>query len=210
MDREYMLGSTPRGNHWMGASSTSSAYRPSASSTSQQRRFRQSPSYDGSGPFITQSSRNEQLDSVKYTPSSQRKYSTDPQPLPLISPEVVDISRQRALALLVFAIIQGYKIYDLILLKKGLPVLGLLFNGSRINFIIKYFLIDSMFLYFLPTFKIPKLCFKSWAVFVQLVVMTLLTILISSEQEFVLLSVIASAWRKFNTKEMIKIGRAHV
>lgn len=208
MDREYMLGSTPRGNHWMGASSTSSAYRPSASSTSQQRRFRQSPSYDGSGPFITQSSRNEQLDSVKYTPSSQRKYSTDPQPLPLISPEVVDISRQRALALLVFAIIQGYKIYDLILLKKGLPVLGLLFNGSRINFIIKYFLIDSMFLYFLPTFKIPKLCFKSWAVFVQIVVMTLLTILISSEQEFVLLSVIASAWRKFNTKEMSLTGSA--
>lgn len=192
----------------MGASSTSSAYRPSASSTSQQRRFRQSPSYDGSGPFITQSSRDEQLDGVKYTPSSQRKYSADPQPLPLISPEVVDISRQRALALLIFAIIQGYKIYDLILLKKGLPVLGLLFNGSRVNFIIKYFLIDSMFLYFLPTFKIPKLCFKSWAVSVQIVVMTLLTILISSEQEFVLLSVLASAWRKFNTKEMSLTGSA--
>lgn len=187
----------------MGAASTASAYRPNPSYTGQQRRFRQSPSYEGSAPSNTR--KYHEGPSVN-SPSSQQNYNINPQPLPLISPEVIDVSRQRALALLVFAIIQGYKIYDLILLKKGLPVLGLLFNGSRANFVIKYLIIDSMFLYFLPTFKIPKLCFKPLIVFGQIVLMALISILISGEQEFVLVSVIASVWRKINTKEMSLTG----
>lgn len=205
MDREYTLGSTPRGNHWMGAS-TASAYRSSASSTSQQRRFRPSPGYDSTSPFVKKSSRDEESDNIKVKPDRQRRYSRDIEPLPLISPEVIDVSRQRALALLIFAIIQGYKIYDLVLLKKGLPMLGLLYSGSRVNFLLKYFVIDSTFLYFLPSFKIPKLRFKIWAVIVQIILMAVLTVLISGEQEFVILSVIASVWRKFNTKEMSLTG----
>lgn len=207
MNRDFMLNSnTPRGNHWIGASSTSSAYQPggSRSSSNQDWRFRSSKSYDS---FVSsnQSDGKTQID-TKYTLDSNGKRYNDLQSQPLISPEVVDVSRQRALALLIFAIIQGYKIYDLIVLKNKAPVVGPAIDGSRLSFIFKYLIIDSLFLYFLPSFKIPKLTFQSWAVTVQIVAMTLITVLISNEHSFALLSVFGAAWRKLSTKEVSLTG----
>ncbi|CAR23442.1 Pom152p [Lachancea thermotolerans CBS 6340] len=126
--------------------------------------------------------------------------------LPLISTEVLDIPSQRALVVAVFAIIQAYKLYDLILLKSGLPVAGVLLTSSRFNFISKYLVIDSLFLYFLPGLKIPKLTFRPVAVLLQIMAVTATTVFLSNEQNFPLLTFLVSAWTKFNAKELSLTG----
>ncbi|SCU92560.1 LAFA_0F11408g1_1 [Lachancea sp. 'fantastica'] len=126
--------------------------------------------------------------------------------LPLISLGALDIPSQRALVASIFAIIQAYKLYDLILLKTGLPVSGILLTSSRFNFIAKYVVIDSLFLYLLPNLKIPKLTFSPFAVFVQILLATAVTVFLSNEQSFPFLTVLISAWSKFNTKQLSLTG----
>lgn len=75
-----------------------------------------------------------------------------------------------------------------------------------IYFISKYFIVDSLFLYVLPSFNIPRLTFKPWMVYLQVLTMTALSIFISSDHEFVLLSLIVTTWRKFYTKELSVTG----
>lgn len=208
MDRDDILNTnTPRGNHWIGASSTSSIYVPNGnfSSTGRQRRF-QSSTLNKAGPAARAAPDDSFSNNNKSTVDSEKNYAIKMNTLPLISPEVVEVSRQRTLAVLIFFIIQGYKLYDLILLKTGLPVSGFLFNSSRLNFISKYFIIDSMFLYFLPSFKIPMLTFKPWLVALQIILVAVITTLLSNEHDFILLSVAVSFWRKLNTKEMSVTG----
>lgn len=207
MDGEFMLNSnTPRGNHWIGATSTSSTYQPSGwrSSANQEWRHRSSKSYYDS--FASSKRSEERSDKErKYALGSNGK-RFEGQAQPLISPEVVEVSRQRTLALLIFVIIQGYKIYDLILLKKRIPMVGQPVDGSKLGLIVKYLIIDSTFLYFLPSFKIPRLTFQPWVVTIQIVIMTLITILISSEHEFALLSIFTAAWRKLSTNAVSLSG----
>ncbi|SCU96904.1 LAME_0F17832g1_1 [Lachancea meyersii CBS 8951] len=126
--------------------------------------------------------------------------------LPLFSTGVLDIPSQRALVAAIFAIIQTYKLYDLILLKTGLPVSGVLLTSSRFNFIAKYVVIDSLFLYFLPNLKIPKLTFRPFTVFLQILIATAVTVFLSNEQSFPFLTVLISAWSKFNTKQLSLTG----
>lgn len=126
--------------------------------------------------------------------------------MPLISTEVLDSASQRALAFVIFVIIQSYKIYDLILLKSGLSISGIFLSNYRLNFISKYLVIDSLFLYCLPTFKIPKLRFRPWMVFLQIISFTALTVFISSEQNFPLLSFFLSIWKRYNTRDLTLKG----
>ncbi|SCV05222.1 LANO_0H02740g1_1 [Lachancea nothofagi CBS 11611] len=126
--------------------------------------------------------------------------------LPLISTGVLDVPSQRALVAAVFVIIQAYKLYDLILLKTGLPVSGVLITSSRFNFVSKYFVIDSLFLYFLSNMKIPKLTFRPITVLIQILIMTATTVFLSNEQTFPFLSILISAWGKFNTKQLSLTG----
>lgn len=211
MDREHIVNvDTPRGNHWIGATSTASSY---LSSGANQQRHRGTDSRIGLGSTTYRGKESEssafRTDSrhTASKPPSKRPTIPDSE-LPLISPEVIEISRQRALAVLIFAIIQGYKIYDLILLKSGLPVLGLLYNQSRLNFILKYFVIDSIFLYLLPRFKIPKLNFKPWLVVLQIMGMMLVTVVICNDNDFIIVTGLVAIWKKLNTREMTLAGSA--
>lgn len=141
-------------------------------------------------------------------PSVEHRTPIPPSHQPLISTDVLDIPNQRALMFAIFVIIQAYKLYDLILLKSGLPVSGILLTNSRFNFISKYLIIDSLFLYFLPNFKIPKLSFKPVAVFFQIMLLTSVTVFLSSEHSFPLVTLLLSAWSKFNTKELSLTGNS--
>lgn len=194
MDRDFLLNTaTPRGNHWIGATSS---YRSHAGASTQ-RRFQP-----------TTSSKEAKFGNLPEVRSKRSKStaSVDPNSLPLVSPEVLDISRQRFLALLVFVIIQSYKAYDLFLLKTGLPVVGLRSKSYWFNFVFKYVVIDAMFLYFLPTFKIPKLTFAPWIVCLQTLFMWGITLFVSTEHDFTVLSgALALLWR-FNTKEVSLSG----
>ncbi|AGO13364.1 AaceriAFR225Wp [[Ashbya] aceris (nom. inval.)] len=125
---------------------------------------------------------------------------------PLISTEVLDVPSQRALAFSLFVIIQTYKLYDLVLLKSGLPVSGVLLTNSKFNFISKYAIVDSLFLYFLPSFKIPKLRFRPIVTFLQIMLAVALTILLSNDTNIPLISLLVSAWGRYNTKELSLTG----
>lgn len=196
MDRDFFLNSaTPRGNHWIGATSS---YRTQQSGTTPQRRFQ--PTTNSSKEFKFGSLPEVKAKKPKHV--SEVDYSS----LPLISPEVLDVSRQRFLALLVFVIIQGYKGYDLFLLKTGLPVLGFLSTSSWFNFVSKYVVVDAMFLYFLPSFKIPKLAFQPWVVLLQILFMWALTFFVSTEHDFsTITGAVTLLWR-FNNKEVSLSG----
>ncbi|QEU62394.1 Pom152 [Kluyveromyces lactis] len=126
--------------------------------------------------------------------------------LPLISTEVLDAASQRRLAFVIFFIIQSYKLYDLILLKSGIPLSGIFLSNSRLNFISKYLVIDSLFFYCLPTFKIPKLKFKPLIVFLQIISSATLTLFISSEQSVPLVSLLLSLWRQYHSRDLSLTG----
>lgn len=126
--------------------------------------------------------------------------------LPLISTEVLDEASQRRLAFVIFIIIQAYKIYDLILLKSGIPLSGLFLSNSRLNFVSKYIIIDSLFFNCLPTFKIPKLKFKPLVVFLQIISFALLTVFLSSDKNFPLFTIIVSLWKQYNSRDLTLTG----
>ncbi|SJM82122.1 probable Nucleoporin POM152 [Zygosaccharomyces bailii] len=194
MDRDFLLNTaTPRGNHWIGATSS---YR-SHVDTSAQRRFQPSTS--------SKEAKFNNLPEMK-AKRSKDDIEVNPNSLPLISPEVLDVSRQRFLAFLVFLIIQGYKAYDLFLLKSGLPVVGLGPKSYWFNFISKYVVIDAMFLYFLPSFKIPKLTFPPWVICLQTVFMWGFTLFVSTEHDFTVITGIVTLLWRFNNKEMSLSG----
>ncbi|CAI4675765.1 CNT_collapsed_G0042140.mRNA.1.CDS.1 [Saccharomyces cerevisiae] len=223
MEHRYnVFNDTPRGNHWMG-SSVSGSPRPSYSSrpnVNTTRRFQYSDDEPAekirplrSRSFkSTESNISDEKSRISERDSKDRYINGDKKvdiySLPLISTDVLEISKQRTFAVILFLIIQCYKIYDLVILKSGLPLSGLLFKNYRFNFISKYFIIDSFFLYVLPSFNIPRLTFKPWVVYLQILAMLLLNIFISSDHEFVLISLIMTTWRKLYTKELSVTGSA--
>ncbi|CAI4048380.1 Pom152p SKDI_13G2590 [Saccharomyces kudriavzevii IFO 1802] len=222
MEHRYnVFNDTPRGNHWMGNSASGSAH-PSyndRSSTRSTRRFQYNDSETSEEIRPPRSRKLEDFkssnlrDENSKTPErySKDRYISDDKKvninsLPLISTDVLEISKQRTFAVILFLMIQCYKIYDLVILKSGLPLTGLLFKNYRFNFVSKYFIIESLFLYVLPSFNIPKLIFRPWMVYLQILTMTALNIFISSDRELILISLIMTTWRKLHTKELSVTG----
>lgn len=129
------------------------------------------------------------------------------QPQSLIPPTLLDIGSQRAFAVALFTIIQSYKIYDLILLKNNLPVPTFLgFPSQRFNFIAKYILYDSAFLYFLPAFKIPSLNFKKTTVILQIILLLVINLFLASDLSFPLTAILLQAWKQLNTRDLTVLG----
>ncbi|SCU87124.1 LADA_0E02146g1_1 [Lachancea dasiensis] len=145
-------------------------------------------------------------DSADTYDDSEGNSSRSKEQLPLISTDVLDVPSQRLLVTSIFFILQAYKLYDLILLKTGLPVSGVLLTSSRFNFITKYFIIDSLFLYFLPNLNIPKLNCKPTMVLIQILIMTSLTVFLSNEQSFPFLTTLMAAWTKMGSKQLSLAG----
>ncbi|CCF55478.1 hypothetical protein KAFR_0A00400 [Kazachstania africana CBS 2517] len=198
-NRHNVFTNTPRGNHWMGATpiTRDTAYSTGHSkfNTSEDSQRRQ---YSGSKS-------EPKKPSIPLQSNPQHIVKRDS--LPLISNEVLEFSKQRLLVFSIFMVIQGYKLYDLILLKNGLPVPGILLNSSYFNFITKYFIIDSMFLYFLPTFKIPRLTFKSIVVFCQIFAICAFTLFLAYADNLGFISVFIAIFKKvFFNKELSVTG----
>lgn len=198
---------TPRGNHWIGTSSSQfSRYRSSPTASSRRYQHITPIDYQDNDSARLYTNDRTNYTSRENTSSDSKTYDYNQNQQPLISPEVIEITKQRTLAVIIFAIVQLYKLYDLIVLKSGLPISGLFYSNSRFNFILKYFFIDSFLLYSLSSFKIPRLTFKTWVIICQLIVMTTITIILSGELEFVFLSSLVATWRKLNTKELSLTG----
>lgn len=130
MEHRYnVFNDTPRGDHWMGHSASESPYssysgRSNASTT---RRFQYNDDEPNkeNPPLRSSESKNTANTNLRdeksrifkrdskdcYTSEDDRK--VDFASLPLISTDVLEISKQRTLAVVLFLIIQCYKIYDL-------------------------------------------------------------------------------------------------
>lgn len=122
---------------------------------------------------------------------------------------ILDIGSQRAFALAIFAIIESYKLYDLILLKNGMPLssaIGLGFLNQHLHFLVKYFIYEATFLYFLPEFRIPSLTFSKIIVILQIALFLLINLFLVSDLSFPLTSVMFAAWKKLNSKDLTILG----
>ncbi|CCH62321.1 hypothetical protein TBLA_0H00280 [Henningerozyma blattae CBS 6284] len=128
--------------------------------------------------------------------------------LPLISTEILDESKQKRLIIIVFIILQLYKLYDLILLKNGLPIPGYIMINSRFGFIFKYMILDSLFFYLLPFLKLNNFFGSNKLLIIGLVIgLNLINIFISNKNTFVFLSNLIIIFSKFiNTKEISLTG----
>lgn len=200
---------TPRGNHWMGATPARSysAHKSEPIENLEQRRQPYNSISDSKeSPELKPNIKSEHENIINNN-SPMRSHYNDENTVPLLSTEILNVSKQRSLALITFLIIQSYKIYDLILLKSGLDVSGLTLHNSHFNFISKYFIIDSLFFYILPLFKIPRLIFNKYLIMVQIVVMSLITIFLSREQNFFTIVLLLSRWWKlYFQKELTVTG----
>jgi len=128
-------------------------------------------------------------------------------PQTLIPSTILDIGSQKAFAVALFTIIQSYKIYDLILLKSNLPVPTLLgFPSQHFNFIAKYVLYDSAFLYFLPAFRIPSLTFKKSIVILQIILLLVINLFLASDLSFPITAVLFQVWKQLNSKDLTVLG----
>lgn len=210
MENRYnIFNDTPRGDHWIGASPGRTRSQRSTSPSQSEATIR--------SRLFTPETYNDEKQRNKDAYTTEKKFPTkdllynkdtniDVSKLPLISTEVIEVSKQRSLTVLFFVLIQCYKLYDLILLKSNLPVTGLLFKNSRFNFVTKYIVIDSLFFFILPNFNIPKLTFRKWIVYLQVIIMASITIFLSTEHEFIFISLIIANWRKLYAKELSVTG----
>lgn len=131
--------------------------------------------------------------------------------LPLLSPNVLDVSKQRLLVAILFFTLQCYKIYDLIVLKFNLPdnTMSMLFmKNSKVVFLTKYFVLDSMFLFFLPSFNIPRLSFGPIVTFILTILINIFTVYLSMDHDhFIWISIFISIWNKiFHSKQLTVTG----
>lgn len=71
---------------------------------------------------------------------------------PLIPTDILDVGTQRNIVFSLFILIQSFKCYELVFPKS---------TYSNEMFAIKYLFIDGLFLWILPIFRVPWLCFSS-------------------------------------------------
>ncbi|OEJ80352.1 Nucleoporin [Hanseniaspora osmophila] len=171
------------------------------------------PTFDSFGP-TTPNAKNEGLfasspnskttkqgnnDEQHHSPCKQKKkYNT------LISTDVLSVGSQRGLALSIGALIWLYKLYDLIDMKINLPKKD--YEFSRLSFIVKFFILDFLYLYSLPVFKIPKLNFKPFVTYFFIVLWVAIDVLISSNSILPFLTLLVSTYSSLNPQKMAISG----
>lgn len=99
---------------------------------------------------------------------------------PLIPAHIIDVSSQKTYFIAIFLLIQAWKIQQCFILK------GTLLSDAsdsvgfdQFAFILKFFIIDSLYLWILPVFRIPLLTFHPFITFLQSIVVTSFTLLLS-------------------------------
>ncbi|KAL6948902.1 hypothetical protein ACO0QE_001381 [Hanseniaspora vineae] len=128
----------------------------------------------------------------------KKKYNT------LISTDVLSVGSQRGLALSIGALIWLYKLYDLIDMKINLPKKD--YEFSRVGFVVKFFILDVLYLYTLPVFKIPKLNFKPFVTYIFIAFWVAIDVLISSNSILPFLTLLVSTYSSLNPQKMAISG----
>ncbi|CDK26506.1 unnamed protein product [Kuraishia capsulata CBS 1993] len=104
---------------------------------------------------------------------------------PLIPSSLLDPVSQRTFCTAIFGLLQAWKIYDLILIKSGFAFeasnwwIG--FAKPETSFMVKYLVLDGLFLWILPLLRIPRLNYTALATALQIAVISLITIVSTSD-----------------------------
>ncbi|KAI5964721.1 POM152 [Candida pseudojiufengensis] len=126
---------------------------------------------------------------------------------PLIPSSILDQASQRIFIVSLFILIQTFKLYDLILLKTELP----LSNESSTNltsfsFVLKYTLIDGLFLWILPILNIQYLTFSPSKTLLFTLLLNLISIfLVSSYALPLLTNFLLPIWKFISQKKELNI-----
>ncbi|ANB14218.1 Pom152p [Sugiyamaella lignohabitans] len=127
-----------------------------------------------------------------------KKPSVASETSPLIPTVYLDVGQQRLLFVSLFFGIQAYKISEAV--------------GSTIGseaFLLKYLIIDAMFVWVLPIFRIPWLTFSNWVSFLQFILLIIFNIFLSTSS-FSLSLLILAIWKSlFETEVSFSGSKVH-
>lgn len=107
---------------------------------------------------------------------------------PLIPETYMEVGQQRLLAVSIFVLIQALKLYDLI-------------RWDSSSFTVKYIMIDTIFIWFLPVFRIPWLTFTYSVTMGQIFLISIINILLGSNSVS-LTAIIFSIWKGVFDREL--------
>lgn len=112
---------------------------------------------------------------------SVRKVPSDP----LIPTSIIDTALQKAYLAGLFLLIQAWKIQQCIILKTSSS------SGDydRFLFVLRFFILDLLYLWLLPVFRVPMLSFNPFVTFLQLILVTSFTLFLACDMSFLFASV---------------------
>lgn len=131
-----------------------------------------------------------------------RKDSTKPLHNPLIPEEYLDIGTQRTIVSALFVAIQAYKLYDLFAGRQNASA-----YHSDIFFVIKFGLIEAIFLTILPVLRIPWLTFTNTITLALIVVLTGINLVLSVSSTLSASSIFLGIWKTFFDTELTISGK---
>lgn len=133
----------------------------------------------------------------------------DDPPASLVPETTVDHASQRIFAVSLFVLIQCWKVYDIVLIRaESLTTLAALTSLNNFTFVLKYVVIDGVFLWLMPIFAIPYLTFLPVVTLLLTVVVNILTFVLASNATIPLFAnLILPLWKiVFNKRELTIIG----
>ncbi|ODV79649.1 uncharacterized protein CANTADRAFT_48832 [Suhomyces tanzawaensis NRRL Y-17324] len=126
---------------------------------------------------------------------------------PLIPSNILDLASQRVFVVSFFILIQSWKVYEVLLLKSDVPISGgSLAPSNNFTFVLKYAIIDGLFLWILPILSIPYLRFSPLKTLILTLVLNSVTFFLASSQTVVLVtSFVMPVWKAIASKRELTV-----
>ncbi|KAK9457687.1 hypothetical protein V1511DRAFT_181201 [Dipodascopsis uninucleata] len=121
--------------------------------------------------------------------------TTQRQNRPLIAEQYIDVGSQRLYAVSMFGLIQAWKIYDLMNLDHGS-------TEDELSFAFKYLVVEGLYLWILPVFRIPWLTFSPSVTVAQIILCSIWTIFLSTASAIPITASLSAFWRAVNDREL--------
>ncbi|CAA22435.1 nucleoporin, transmembrane ring glycoprotein subunit Pom152 [Schizosaccharomyces pombe] len=125
------------------------------------------------------------------------RVASSERPRPLVPESIVDAPTQRLYAIGVFVALQAYKIYDLLKLETSS-----ISDVPKSGFLVKWIIIDAIYLRLLPKFRIPWLSFQPAATLLQIAIFAAINLLLSSLSSLKWISIGSILLPYFKKKEL--------
>lgn len=119
----------------------------------------------------------------KETENNRNSSSPSTEDVQLIPSSILDLASQRLFVTSFFMIIQCWKLYDVLLLRTNLKstTTSEYSQLNTLTFVIKYALLDGLFLWFLPVLSIPYLKFSPIKTFLFAIILNCMTFFLVSD-----------------------------